>query len=790
MTNSPHVSYGLISKQPGHLAPRGLAGLPKGTQADDVRNESSKGDEDIPSAYGPPSEERAKRFVSTSLLEKHANNMIFQRLPEHNRVSSTWSREYPNEASKDSLEVTQALQTRKKKQAREQSIPVSLLADKSESGEENVPTAKGSDATTEGKEDAEPSNEDSENQSNSNKEEQPEGGPEKDNNQSNDKQTNGSGSKSPGEDEDSIGGPYMPRPIKQNKVAKRKKIIYTIEQLMKFQADCDAIPKGFPTELMKAIETSDPAQVTPMPQPNSGRSSSSGDSPQRAVASEKAVSALVPAPVSISKHSSAPERVSYHPPAHSHAHGHSHGHSQGHSQGHSHHHTHSHHSAHHHPPRQATKTVAPLVKSANRWQPSMRMTFTQKMRGYLNKLSPEQHEGLFEKLYELVKLNCKTTEDLMGLVNEVFDKAVTEKNYSWLYAKLSHELSDRCPTFRLEKKLTAGKKISRVVEFKNILLTRCQKEFQGKSAQILKMKDRIQNTDDIVIKEILIDKMKERRQGNVRFIGELFKVKLEAAKMERILHMCVQHLLRDIRNPDEEDVVCLEVLLETAGKQLDVPKARSYMNQYFGRIRTMAKNPKLPLRLTFKCEDLLDLRKRKWASRKEVIKVPGNDSKSNHNHRQIASSRPEVRREPVALPKRVGNRYGAFTAVSPASPASVTLVKFDPVRTQPTILKKAPSVVKKDVTFNLNLDSKSSEKIERDVIALIKEYYGCGKRGLEEAALCVQDIGSPAHHWMIVQQAILLSLERKERERKLTLELLVWLFLKKKMLTSVDFSKG
>jgi len=41
-----------------------------------------------------------------------------------------------------------------------------------------------------------------------------------------------------------------------------------------------------------------------------------------------------------------------------------------------------------------------------------------------------------------------------------------------------------------------------------------------------------------------------------------------------------------------------------------------------------------------------------------------------------------------------------------------------------------------------------------------------------------------------VKQAIIRSLEKKQRERKMALELLIWLFVTKKMITQEDFRKG
>mmetsp|Transcript_494 Transcript_494/g.716 ORF Transcript_494/g.716 Transcript_494/m.716 type:complete len:1558 (-) Transcript_494:155-4828(-) len=664
----------------------------------------------------------------------------------------------------------------------------------------------------------------------------------------------GSGSAGSGSQDDSVGGPYMPHPIKQNRVAKRKKIVFTREQLMPFQSKCTALPKGFPTELMKEIVMTEPilpSPTEPSPSPHHGslpgslgsagsngifslEGGNAGDHVVPGNGSGGASGDLTPAGAAggvaglsgsrVEKGKSTP-RVS--PQI---------------------------------TPKRAPNAggvsglgalgpssrgggssgggFKPLTKSANRWTPSSsRMSLfdklMQKVTGILNKMSPEpgKHEGLFEKLYELVKHHCRSSEELVGICNQVFDKAVTEASYSNLYAKLSLELANRCPTFRVEKKLADGRKISRVAEFKTIMLTKCQKEFQGNSKQILKLQERIIEAKDNDIKELLSVKLKKRRRGNVRFIGELFKVGLEAKKMERVLHTCIQHLLRDIRQPEEEDIVCLEVLLNTAGRQLDTPKAKRYMNQYFKRIINMSTNLKLPNRLNFKCKDLVDLRKRNWNTRRG-FKAPARSIRTDDSHRGPQHHSPHhqglgglgaKRREPVPLPRRVGNRYGGFgtgtnagsSGTSPAGPrlptsdtstpqggeTTVALVSNVTKKPVASILAGASSgtglgssgvsgLKDSSVSFAPKPEMPVEDQVEKDVNSLVMEFWGCGKRGLGEAALCIEELGSKDHHWMVVKQSILLSLEKKERERKLTLELLVWLFVTKKMLTSQDFEKG
>lgn len=64
------------------------------------------------------------------------------------------------------------------------------------------------------------------------------------------------------------------------------------------------------------------------------------------------------------------------------------------------------------------------------------------------------------------------------------------------------------------------------------------------------------------------DKARRRSIGNIKFIGELFKLKMLT---EAIMHDCVVKLLK---HHDEESLECLCRLLTTIGKDLDFEKAK------------------------------------------------------------------------------------------------------------------------------------------------------------------------------------------------------------------------
>jgi hypothetical protein len=84
-------------------------------------------------------------------------------------------------------------------------------------------------------------------------------------------------------------------------------------------------------------------------------------------------------------------------------------------------------------------------------------------------------------------------------------------------------------------------------------------------------------------------------------------------------------LLRNIKNPLEEDVEHLCKLLSIAGKAVDVPRARSYVDQYFSRILQLSQRPSLPSRLRFMLQDVLALRASDWVLKRPRTEVVDDD---------------------------------------------------------------------------------------------------------------------------------------------------------------------
>ncbi|XP_028282693.1 eukaryotic translation initiation factor 4 gamma 1a isoform X2 [Parambassis ranga] len=232
-----------------------------------------------------------------------------------------------------------------------------------------------------------------------------------------------------------------------------------------------------------------------------------------------------------------------------------------------------------------------------------------RLRSILNKLTPQKFQELMKQVTELT---IDTEERLKGAIDLIFEKAISEPNFSVAYANMC-----RC---LIALKVPTSDKPGIFVNFRKVLLNRCQKEFEKDQDddEIFerKQKEMEASKDDEERERLRVeleesrDKARRRSLGNIKFIGELFKLKMLT---EAIMHDCVVKLLK---NHDEESLECLCRLLSTIGKDLDFEKAKPRMDQYFNQMDKIIKERKTSSRIRFMLQDVLDLRKNNWVPRR------------------------------------------------------------------------------------------------------------------------------------------------------------------------------
>ncbi|KAL3135011.1 hypothetical protein ABBQ32_007959 [Trebouxia sp. C0010 RCD-2024] len=330
------------------------------------------------------------------------------------------------------------------------------------------------------------------------------------------------------------------------------------------------------------------------------------------------------------------------------------------------------------------------------------------IKGSLNKITPEKFDKI---LADIIAVGYETEETESGLIDQVFDKALTETTFCEIYADLCFQLNTALPSFEAPSQ-DANKRPSST--FRKQLLNKCQEEFEKGAAAMEaveareraeqgKTKEQKEQDQDeageasgseeeapveaepvngeeereegeIVPPATPVDKKAQRLQarreaaqaaaaelkarqralGNIQFIGHLYRKKMLT---EKIMHECIKKLLADVEAPKQEDLECLAKLMSTVGRQLDAnPKAKMYMNAYFERVSMLSKNMTLESRIRFMLQDLIELRYNSWIARREVEgpkkidQVHADARRDDANRARAAAGGPNMR----------GNRGGDY----------------------------------------------------------------------------------------------------------------------------------
>ncbi|XP_037786185.1 eukaryotic translation initiation factor 4 gamma 1-like isoform X8 [Penaeus monodon] len=271
-----------------------------------------------------------------------------------------------------------------------------------------------------------------------------------------------------------------------------------------------------------------------------------------------------------------------------------------------------------------------LKTTENAWKPSVKesnvndeeaqtIEVVKRMRGILNKLTPEK----FEKLVGTVnQMPIDTTERLSAVIDLIFEKAVDEQGFSSTYAQMCQVLSKMSVRGEGSDSSNSGKS---EVKFRNLIINKCQKEFEKDNMEEFKATRRkeIDECSEAEKKQELLmkldydeTKLRKRSVGNIRFIGELYKLRmLTSPIMMRIIGTLLE-------KRDEESLECLCKLLTTIGKLLETqcnqqPKAMQELDKHFGQMEKIVNDRLTNSRVRFLMMDVIDLRRNKWVPRRE-----------------------------------------------------------------------------------------------------------------------------------------------------------------------------
>jgi len=247
-----------------------------------------------------------------------------------------------------------------------------------------------------------------------------------------------------------------------------------------------------------------------------------------------------------------------------------------------------------------------------------------KVRGILNRITPEKYSVLFEQLWAELQ---NDQVDVMGIVEQVihtvFDIALDQPKFSFLYADVCYHLCRKIQTLKEQepeettKEGEDGAKQSATLkEFRRILLNTCQARFEegSRHQQTVVPDDATEEEREAIEKAEY--KFKSRSLGNIKFIAELFKRSLLS---ERIMHIVIKILLLDTDHTDPRNVESMETLnemLNTVGKKLDRVQAKPHMDMYFQKMAEIAQIHPVK-RIKFLILNMIELRNANWVSRQD-----------------------------------------------------------------------------------------------------------------------------------------------------------------------------
>ncbi|XP_065583456.1 eukaryotic translation initiation factor 4 gamma 1-like [Artemia franciscana] len=255
------------------------------------------------------------------------------------------------------------------------------------------------------------------------------------------------------------------------------------------------------------------------------------------------------------------------------------------------------------------------------------------IRGRLNKLTPENYDKISKNILEM---EVDTEEKLSALVQIIFDKAVDDPICSHIYAPIYAELCK----LMFEKEVPSASGTGKV-SFRKLLLERCQQTFEKETKdeeEIVSKQKALEEADTEEKKKELqmelnerIAKTKRIMSGNIRFIGELFKLRMLTIK---IMNFCISKLLK---SRDEEQLECLCKLIFTIGKTYEEEYDAKYqravaeskrlgkqlqiqltkLDVYLDEMRKLSQSEDLSSRIRFMLMDVLDLKQNRWVPRRE-----------------------------------------------------------------------------------------------------------------------------------------------------------------------------
>ena len=292
----------------------------------------------------------------------------------------------------------------------------------------------------------------------------------------------------------------------------------------------------------------------------------------------------------------------------------------------------------------ARKDLTKEIKAAEEFKQKLEETIKddpikRNLRGFLNMLTKDNYEETKAQILGVIKDNV---DYQVKFLDVLFQKAVLERAYVELYAKLCKELDKELPQKNPPKESKAkdgDKKPKQNSVMRGKLLDKCREIFQIKNNE--KFDEYIKEKDPVERE----NKLKKFVLGNVYFITELIKIKILSKK---IAPVCIKNLFEryeNIKNDEKLRLINIEAiviftdqfgsLVHSQGKKIDSKDAKAFkdsIDEIFQKLDKIKDEPTLPGFIKYKIINLIEKRK-------------NNYQKTKYEEYIIAKSKKEVEKE-------------------------------------------------------------------------------------------------------------------------------------------------
>eukprot|EP00746_Dinoflagellata_sp_MGD_P067267 gnl/MRDRNA2_/MRDRNA2_27766_c0_seq1.p1 gnl/MRDRNA2_/MRDRNA2_27766_c0~~gnl/MRDRNA2_/MRDRNA2_27766_c0_seq1.p1 ORF type:complete len:693 (-),score=177.78 gnl/MRDRNA2_/MRDRNA2_27766_c0_seq1:134-2212(-) len=259
--------------------------------------------------------------------------------------------------------------------------------------------------------------------------------------------------------------------------------------------------------------------------------------------------------------------------------------------------------------------VAPLQKSENSWAARQELRRSKKnlnpdgktdeeivraMKSILNKLTIEKYDKLY---LQMLNTGISTVQHVKILIHEVMEKAQTQHHFIEMYSTFCVHLHEWFNENQVSDDPKTG--------FKRILLNECQSLFESCLKQ--------QDTSNLQAEEVEEAKAKYKliMLGNIKFVGSLLGKRMLATS---VLVAIAEDLISEPCSP--EALEALAVFLTSVGGTFDRPDWQHHkrLDAIFDQLEAKKSDKKVPARIRFLIQDVLDLRASGWEDQKKATK--------------------------------------------------------------------------------------------------------------------------------------------------------------------------